>query len=238
MYYVYVDVTNDNIPYYVGQGIQRRVDLLHGRNKKHTNVSNKHGQNRIVVHETPDYEEVKSMEMWWIEQCATFVGHPLADKFACNYTLGGDGSKGCKQSEETRAKRGKALKGRKRSPEAIAKTAAKNTGKKRTPEQCLNIGKAAKGLEPWNKGKKNPYTDEWIENQRKLQTGNKNAKGSVRTEEQKKALSDRQKGKTWGNNKGRKQRPEVIAKRVETIKRNREEKLKKLLEETIQKKNI
>ncbi len=49
---------------------------------------------------------------------------------------------------------GKKHTGTTRSKETIEKVKQKITGKKRTYEQCLRIGNAKIGKEPWNKGKK------------------------------------------------------------------------------------
>lgn len=103
MFFVYVDETADEIPFYVGKGNSDRVLNLR-RNQKHSRVSKKYGRNRIVLVETEDESEAFEFEKAFIQEFHTFVRDPLAGRLACNFTVGGEGISGHTHSIETRKK--------------------------------------------------------------------------------------------------------------------------------------
>ena len=127
LYKVYVDRTDDGIPFYVGKGIERRVKLKK-RNRKHSNVAEKYGFNRFVDFETDVEAEAHAKEVEWIAEHKTFHYDYPDSSFSCNFTRGGEGSSGRKASKETRDKQSGA-----------------KQGKKWTLEHCRNIGLGKKG---------------------------------------------------------------------------------------------
>ena len=92
-YYVYTDQTNDGVVFYVGKGQLYRVKAVK-RNRKHTHVRESLGFNRTVVFETDDEAIAFTREQTLITEYHTFVGDALAGPYACNFTLGGDGTSG------------------------------------------------------------------------------------------------------------------------------------------------
>lgn len=92
-FYVYVDFTSLDVPFYVGKGAMSRVKHL-PRNKKHANVSNVHGHRREIVFETHNEIDSFDREIELIAQYHTFVCDPLSASTACNFTRGGDGVTG------------------------------------------------------------------------------------------------------------------------------------------------
>lgn len=108
MHHVYIDSTNDNRVFYIGMGLQPRVNRRFGRNKKHTNIGKKHGLNRIVNSIFELREDAIKREIELIEQFHTFIDDPKSDSLACNYTKGGEG---CACSEEIRNKISNSRKG-------------------------------------------------------------------------------------------------------------------------------
>ena len=115
-----------------------------------------------------------------------------------NFTDGGDGTSGWIPSEENRANVSAAKKGQKykpQSPEHVAKRTAAMKGRKLTPEQCQANGDRKRGI------KRGPQSPEH------------KAKNSAS-----------KKGKP-SPHKGKKQSPEIIAKRVASRKHNRQAKL-------------
>lgn len=105
---VYVDITNNGIPFYCGQGNYTRLKYLR-RNKKHSNIAKKYGLNRLIVHETEHLYEALFMEIYWIKNLHLFVSDPETHKLACNFTTGGDF---CKLSQFSKEKMSKSSKKR------------------------------------------------------------------------------------------------------------------------------
>lgn len=93
----YCDYTLDGIPYYVGIGNVSRIRCLHRSNKKHTNVSLKHGQRRrIECVAIRSYELLIEWEKTKISELKTYhYDYPVG--LGCNFTTGGEGSPGHKQ---------------------------------------------------------------------------------------------------------------------------------------------
>lgn len=147
IFFVYVDRTNDGIPYYVGKGVLRRVRMPY-RNGKHKYVSIQHGFNRSIEYETSDEFAAFDREQTLIKEYHTFVQDPEATSLACNYTLGGDGVSGLKWSSDSIEKVKIQWKGRnnrrgvKLPPETRQKMSENKLGEKNP-----NFGKT-----PWNKG--------------------------------------------------------------------------------------
>jgi hypothetical protein len=100
LYYVYVDYTDENIPYYVGKGCHRR-SVLKERNGRHDWRMRHLGLNRIIVYETYDEDSAFSTEIFLIADLHTFIHDELCT-IGCNYTQGGEGPTGLVHSEETK----------------------------------------------------------------------------------------------------------------------------------------
>lgn len=96
--YGYCDFTSDGRPYYVGIGCLRRVKILR-RNKKHTNVSKKHGQVRkILIEMTGQKNSIwKELCEWEGAQIKALETLHREGHIGCNFTIGGDGVRGFKR---------------------------------------------------------------------------------------------------------------------------------------------
>lgn len=152
-YYVYEDWTlEDNSRcFYVGKGDLNRIKTIK-RNKKHTNIVNKYGVNRIVIFET--YDELASfeLEIEKITEHKTYVhGDDLT--FGANFTKGGEGASGAIRSDETKQKMRKAISGYRHSSERKLIIKERTTAAMRTPEVYKKMSDSHKGKSPWNKGK-------------------------------------------------------------------------------------
>ena len=106
MFFVYVDSTNDGRPFYVGKGDARRVSQPK-RNRKHTWVSHVLGRKREIVIQTSIEQLTLEQEIAIIAELDTFTtnyAHHL-DDIRCNFTRGGEGLTGHKDTIETRQKK-------------------------------------------------------------------------------------------------------------------------------------
>lgn len=146
-YAVYVDLTTNLVPFYVGMGNQDRVRQIK-RNRKHGGVAKKYGLIRVVIFETDDTEIVKQKEIEVIADCQTFFYDHPDNRFACNFTRGGDGLSGKQHSEETKLR--------------MSKSAMGNThgqgckGIFHTAETKEKISKTKTGVPSPHRGKKMP----------------------------------------------------------------------------------
>jgi len=95
VWYVYQDWTTESVPrcFYCGKGNANRLKRLF-RNKHHKNVSNKFGINRIVISETDSEEQALLEEIKLISEFHTFVNDPSYNGIGTNYTCGGEGISG------------------------------------------------------------------------------------------------------------------------------------------------
>ncbi|MDE2104965.1 MAG: hypothetical protein KGL39_47445 [Patescibacteria group bacterium] len=148
MYYVYVDETDDQIPFYVGKGSSNRIKRL-TRNRKHTRVAKKYGQNRIVLIETEDEAEAFEYEKAFIAELHTYVYDSAAEHLACNFTTGGDGTSGHRDSEEVRQKKRECRLGEKNPAYGTHINAGEKNwmfGRTHTPEAKQKISVRLKGI--------------------------------------------------------------------------------------------
>lgn len=109
MYYGYEDWTREEAPRccYCGIGNESRVENLI-RNHKHTHITKTFGQDRHIVFMTSDWDVAKSWEINAIAENNTFyLDNP---EIGCNFTRGGDGCVGYKQSQEERERRSRSVK--------------------------------------------------------------------------------------------------------------------------------
>ena len=145
-FFVYVDYTTGRVPVYVGKGVATRV-ANPTRNKKHQRIKKRHGCNRLVVIKTKDEQEAFEYERLLIKRLGTFCSQSNPNKYACNFTLGGEGPSGgtWKLSEETKRRQSVAKKGKRIPLEAIARVAESNRGKKHSPEHCRKISEGNRG---------------------------------------------------------------------------------------------
>lgn len=135
------------IPFYVGKGKYGRVKGLE-RNYKHNKIMKEHGIVRFVV-KCDSESDSFIKEIFLIEQLRTFVHRDdLSDRekeYASNYTLGGEGPSGHKDTQETKDKRNGKLRGRPRPLEVCQRIAKTNSGQKRSKETCQNISNVQTG---------------------------------------------------------------------------------------------
>lgn len=140
IFYVYLHRrTTDNKVFYVGKGKKKRAWDKTNRSDYWKYTESKHGIIVEVVFENLTEDEAFQAEKDTILEMRYF-GHPL-----CNFTEGGEGTSGVKQSAETIAKRVKANTGKKRTDETKLKISLAQTGKKRTSEQIAQQSLRLKG---------------------------------------------------------------------------------------------
>lgn len=113
-YFGYKDSTTEPAPrtFYFGIGDANRVKDLR-RNKKHVAIARRFGIKREVIIETQDYVLVNEWESRQIKEQKTFTTnfHVSDDDFGCNFTLGGDGTRGFKMKDSSKKKMSIAKKG-------------------------------------------------------------------------------------------------------------------------------
>lgn len=147
MFYVYVDLTHDLVPFYVGKGTSKRVSFSR-RNEKHRDVSANLGIIRLVVFESEDESAAFEKEKELIIDCQTHA-HRINEhdnELACNLTAGGQGSSG----------RPSTMKGRRFDASFGERVSAALRGKKK---KAPPWNKGRKGAQQgWNKGLKQPET--------------------------------------------------------------------------------
>ena len=162
LFYTYAYLRENGTPYYIGKGKGRRAFRKEGRAIKTP------PKGRILLLKTGLTEEQAFRhEVYMI---ALYGRKDLRTGILYNFTDGGEGASGVKDSEETRKKKSQSHKGRKKSPEHRANIGKANTGKKRGPlseEHKQKISLATKGR------KAKPFTEEHKENIRKARIGNK-----------------------------------------------------------------
>lgn len=88
MFFVYVDSTDNDRPFYVGKGNSSRVRFLK-RNTLHTNISRKHGANREIVLITSVERVALDHEIDLIAELKT--QHGLLGHWGANLCAGGEG---------------------------------------------------------------------------------------------------------------------------------------------------
>ena len=110
MYFVYVDMTDQLVPYYAGKGLASRFKRRQ-RNLKHTNVATKYGFNRFLILTTPDESIAHAKECELIADCQTFH---TESELGCNFTRGGEGVSGRAVTATTRKLIGKKYQQQKR----------------------------------------------------------------------------------------------------------------------------
>ncbi len=146
---MYLDWTSDNVLFYVGYGDETRIKNFK-RNRKHKHVSKKHGIIRKILWFGESEKCAQAIEIRLISEFHTFVDDPLANKWVCNFTAGGEGAS---PSISTRAKIGAYWRGKSKSTESNVKRQNALLGIKQP-----NISAAKKGRPNGLLGKKRgPY---------------------------------------------------------------------------------
>lgn len=206
VWYVYVDRTADNdTPFYVGKGNSGRVKKIQ-RNRKHSNISKKHGLNRTIIAEVRFEEDAFEIEKLKIAELHTFIDDPEATRLACNMTMGGEGVSN--PSIETRQKISKA---RQNCPPIsdetrykISESNRRRKGEKRSPETRKKLSEAARNRSP--------------ETHKKMSEAQRNRP----------PISDETRKKMSDANRGKKRSPET-RKKISEASRNRSPETRKKL---------
>lgn len=195
-FYTYLHCLPTGEPFYIGKGSGRRAYQFNSRNKHHHNITKKYGLEniQIFIFESESEEQAFADEIQQIAQLRK-EGYELV-----NYTNGGEGVSGLKQTEEQKLATSKRMKGKqtrlgaKLSEESKKKIADKATGRKHPLER--NVAQSAR-----MKGKPSPATGmkHTEESKAKISRG---CSGQKRTEEQCVAQSKRQNGKPHPRGKG------------------------------------
>ena len=142
---IYVIINLLNGMRYVGQTRQRLKKRMYQHSKANSYIGNAirhHGWKNFtveVLEECDTPEQLNEREKFWIAyfNCKHPNGYNLTD--------GGEGSPGCVDSDETRAKKSAAQTGKKLSDEHRAKIGASNTGKHPTAEARTKMSTAHLG---------------------------------------------------------------------------------------------
>lgn len=162
--YVYVDWTVEKNPkvFYVGKGDKRRARLLI-RNKKHSNVSLKHGINREIVLITSIDRIALDHEIDLVAFHKTYH-YDDPNVIGCNFTRGGEGMSGHKLSIEMKQRLSALNRGKvpwnkglftgPRSLETRSKIAKSHFGMKASAETRKKLSESHMGLPSPRKGKK------------------------------------------------------------------------------------
>ena len=140
IYYVYIYLDLDNIPFYVGKGKSSRHRVSNHLRKDSPNLLLKNKIRKIGVdnikiqflHRNLTEEEAFQKERYWIKY---YGRRDLGLGPLCNLTDGGEGTSGRIHSNETKRKIGKG-----------------NKGKKISKETRQKLSEAHKGQIAWNKG--------------------------------------------------------------------------------------
>ncbi len=116
MIHVYLDFSSFTGVFYVGKGVDVRCTTIK-RNDKHSFIWRVFSGQRAIVASFKTHEEARRYERMLIAKYGTFVDSMWADEYACNFTMGGDGTDGYQHSKATRKKLSIAR--RKRPPASI-----------------------------------------------------------------------------------------------------------------------
>ena len=156
-YYVYAYLRDDQTPYYIGKGINRRAYTAHKR-KNGSDMLPKDISRIKILHENLSEKQAFDLEK---ELILDYGRKDLGTGILRNLTEGGEGNRktGYKHSEETKLAMSKARKGKKMGPNSVPsptkgvprtqetkdKIASALKGGKLTPEHRAKLSKAHKG---------------------------------------------------------------------------------------------
>ena len=115
-FYAYIHAKPDYTPFYVGKGVDTRSHRMTWRNKYHTNIVSKYGEENILIskHECSTEAFALELEVGFIK-CLKRMEFALA-----NLTDGGEGTSGLVFTDEHRAKLKAASTGQVKSAETCA----------------------------------------------------------------------------------------------------------------------
>lgn len=145
-FYNYVDYLPTGEPIYAGKGSDVRVRNRNGRNLKHTNVSQKHGQITRVVMMSTNEADIHANEVTLVAEHKTFYED---SQHGCNFTRGGDGTSGHRVSDEEKQKRSKRMTGEGNTaklPLVRQHISEALTGRPHTEERKQHISEAKAGV--------------------------------------------------------------------------------------------
>lgn len=178
-WFVYIDYTLENIPFYVGKGSYVRTTTIGKRSDLWHRIAKKYGRKRIAAFVTDDESIAFDVEKFFIAECNTFNG------WGANFTAGGEGISGLKHTQETKEKLRQLAKNKpawnkgipqtdstkKKLSESVKKTMTpehrkflseynkkyqfpNRLGSKHTQESLKKMSESHKNHVPWNKGQK------------------------------------------------------------------------------------
>ena len=179
IYYIYVYLDSDNVPFYVGKGKKNRYKIYKHLDKY---SFNRHLKSKIrkvgianikvhFLHENLTEEEAFQFEIFYIK---LYGRRDLGTGTLCNLTDGGEGDSGCIVSKETRQK-----------------ISAANKGRIRSEEIKRKLSEAHKGQVAWNTG-----TFMAKEQKKKISAS---CSGRKHTDETKQKMCRAKKGKTFSD---------------------------------------
>lgn len=190
VWFVYVDYTDDGRPFYVGKGIEARVNER-DRNSDWKDIVREHGWHREVIFGTRDESAAYELEERLVEEYDTF------HEWGANLNKGGYGQKsGWKHSRNTRARMSLSQSERERGP--------------RSEETRRLLSERQRGKVPGNKGKPGksppnkgvPMSEEAKRHLSELNKGKpSNRRGVKLSVETRRRLSDSHLGQTPWNKK-------------------------------------
>ncbi len=188
IYYVYVHLNKmSNLPFYVGMGKNNRIKDKSGRHSDWTKIVDNYGYYSIKIADDLTHAEANKLEKELIklyrESNFDLVnknsggsgnnGKPLSENHKKKISLAHIGKKMPTRTAEHRKNLSESQKGQKRqslSDEAKRYLSIVLRGRKKSPrteEHIQKLKKSTEGHEPWNKGKKNIYSEETLLNIRK-----------------------------------------------------------------------
>ena len=141
IFYVYIHYRlSDNLPFYVGKGKKKRHSDKVNRSEWWKRIVEKHGFYFKLVSDC--LSEVDALEL----EKQTIHSLRQQGVVLCNFTDGGEGTSGSKQSPETIRKRVEKNTGKKRTDEQRKRLSIAQTGKTRTEEQKKAQSNRLKGV--------------------------------------------------------------------------------------------
>ena len=174
-FYVYAHYRLDTMePFYIGKGREGRANKLN-RNSLHDNISKKHGHAVVILYDNLTEEEAFFYEREVIEDLVYEEGYEIycnnievtkQYSYLTNFTFGGEGQTGFKQSKETIEKISKSRKQTwinqsKEEKEEYSKIISNaNKNRYKDPKERKKTGEAA--IKTWNK-KTEKEKKEWAE---------------------------------------------------------------------------